>query len=109
MLARTKHREAYNTGTVNRAVENGYDLIQISDHGAEDSCKNWEGKILSLNGQTAGYETLTDAEESDDHIFGPNCRHTFAIYVSSLARATSAFTPGRSPLDGGGRFRTEAG
>lgn len=107
MLARTKHREIYNTGTSNRAVENGYDLVQIDRHGATDSCQDWEGEILSLTGSTPGYTTLQEAEDSEDHIFGPNCRHSYAVYVSDLARRTTIFRPGVDRVDENGRFVEE--
>lgn len=94
MLARTKHREVYNNGAFNRLLENGYEYVQVSSHGADDSCGPWEGRILSLNGEDPKYPSLRDAEESGDHIFGPNCKHTFATYVPGLSNRT---TGGRRP------------
>lgn len=105
MLSRTKHREIFNKGTTNRAVENGYDLVQISNHNADDSCAEWEGEIISLTGKTPGYPTMAEVEASDTHMFGPNCRHTYAIYVPALARRTSAFRPGIDDVDDEGRFQ----
>lgn len=91
MLFRTKMVEARNRGLANRMVENGYDLVQVSAHGATDVCGDWEGKILSLTGDTPGYDTVADAEA--DGLFHPNCRHAINALVPSLARETRAYYP----------------
>lgn len=91
MLFRTKAVEARNRGLANRMAENGYDLVQVSSHGADDVCGQWEGKILSLNGDTPGYPTVADAEA--DGLFHPNCRHAINALIPSLAKATSAYYP----------------
>lgn len=85
MLVRTKQREVFNTGTANRLLENGYDLAQISDHGAEDSCAEWEGEIISLTGATPGYSTLSEVENDDTHMFKPNCRHTYSVWIPGFS------------------------
>jgi Phage minor capsid protein 2 len=90
MLFRTKAVEARNRGMANRMVENGYDLVQVSEHG--DSCPlctPWQGKILSLTGNTAGYPTVASAEASG--LFHPNCRHAINVLIPSLARLTKAY------------------
>jgi hypothetical protein len=85
MLVRTKQREVFNAGTANRLLENGYDLVQISDHGAEDSCADWEGEIVSLTGATAGYSLLSEVENDDTHMFKPNCRHTYSAWIPGFS------------------------
>lgn len=85
MLARTKQTEAYNTATGMRMLEFGFDLAQISTHGATDSCGKWEGRIISLSGAHSDHPSLDEVEGSGDHIFGPNCRHVFTPYHESLA------------------------
>lgn len=91
MLFRTKMVEARNRGLANRMVENGYDLVQVSAHGATDVCGDWEGKILSLTGDTDGYDTVADAEA--DGLFHPNCKHAINALIPSLARETNAYYP----------------
>lgn len=86
MLIRTKAVEARNTGLKNRLVENNYDLVQVSQHGATDVCAKWEGKILSITGATPGYKTLQDATE--DGLFHPNCKHAINGLDMGLARKT---------------------
>lgn len=92
MLYRTKVVESRNRGLVNRMVENDYDLVQVSSHGgACDNCSYWEGKILSINGSTAGYPTLAEAESGG--LFHPNCRHAINVLIPSLANKTQAYNP----------------
>lgn len=89
MLIRTKAVEARNTGLSNRMAQNGYDLVQVSSHGATDQCAEWEGAILSLTGNTPGYKTVEQAREGG--LFHPNCRHAINVYIPDLANRTSAF------------------
>jgi hypothetical protein len=90
MLIRTKTVEARNRGLINRVLENGYDLVQVSDHMGEcDLCRPWEGRILSLTGQTKGYPTLAEAESQG--LFHPNCRHAINTLHRELAEKTKAY------------------
>lgn len=98
MLIRTKTVEARNRGLVNRIVENDYDLVQVSAHGATDVCGRWEGRILSSSGQTPGYSTVAQATE--DGLFHPNCRHAINVLVPELAKVTKAYNPNIDTLTG---------
>ena len=91
MLFRTKAVEARNRGLMNRMAENDYDLVQVSSHGADDVCGDWEGQILSATGATPGYDTVADAEAAG--LFHPNCRHAINVLIPSLARETEAYNP----------------
>ncbi len=91
MLIRTKAVEARNTGLVNRMVENDYDLVQVSSHGADDVCGDWEGEILSLTGKTPDYPTVSDAEA--DGLFHPNCKHALNVINIELAEKTMGWNP----------------
>ena len=93
MLYRTKTVETRNRGIANRLVENNYDLVQVSNHGASacEACQEWQGKILSLTGDTKGYPTIAEAEA--DGLFHPNCRHAINVLVPSLASRTKAYDP----------------
>lgn len=98
MLIRTKSVEARNAGLANRMVENGYDLVQVSAHGATDVCGDWEGKILSVSGETDGYPTVDEAE--GDGLFHPNCRHAINALVPELAAETNAYNPNIDTITG---------
>lgn len=92
MLFRTKTVEARNRGLANRMLENGYDLVQVSDHNSDhEACAVWEGQILSLSGATEGYPTVAEAE--GEGLFHPNCRHAINTLIPSLARQTNAYDP----------------
>jgi len=92
MLFRTKAVESRNRGLVNRMVENGYDLVQVSAHfGSCDRCAPWQGKILSITGSERGYDTVQFAESQG--LFHPNCRHAVNALVPSLAKLTRAYDP----------------
>ena len=92
MLFRTKVVEARNRGMINRMVENGYDLVQVSSHpGSCDLCAPWQGKILSARGVTPGYPTVAQAES--EGLFHPNCRHAINVLIPKLAKITKAYNP----------------
>jgi hypothetical protein len=83
MLIRTKAVEARNRGVANRLAENGYDLVKVTTHYTDDPiCAVWEGKILSLTGNTPGYPTVAEAEA--DGLFHPNCKHAINAYIPAL-------------------------
>ncbi len=72
MVARTTTMEAHLTGTGNRLLENGRDLVKVSAHpNACEKCRPWEGKVLSLTGKTPGYPTLQEAKDAG--LFHPRC------------------------------------
>lgn len=92
MLIRTKSVESRNRGLANRVAETGFDLVQVSDHVGEcDLCAPWEGRILSLTGETKGYPTVAQAES--DGLFHPNCKHAINVIIPSLAKKTKAYYP----------------
>lgn len=80
MVARTSTMEAHLEGTRNRLLEQGHDLVVISDHRGEcELCRPWEGRVLSLSGRTPHYPTLEEAKAAG--LFHPNCRHTYGLYI----------------------------
>jgi hypothetical protein len=90
MLFRTKSVEARNRGLINRMAENDYDLVQVSSHlNSCELCYPWQGKILSVSGDTPGYDTLTKAEEGG--LFHPNCKHAINVLAPSIAKETQAY------------------
>jgi hypothetical protein len=92
MLLRTKAVEARNRGLINRVAENGYDLVQVSDHGTScELCQPWEGQVLSITGDDPDYPSLADAES--DGLFHPNCKHAINILVPDLSAETDAYNP----------------
>ena len=100
MLVRTKVVESRNQGLANRMLQNGYDLVQVSNHRSDHpECAQWEGKILSLTGETpkgtklpGGYTVAgTVQEATDSGLFHPNCKHAINVINPSLAAKTKAY------------------
>ncbi|MEC5150878.1 phage minor capsid protein [Cryobacterium sp. GrIS_2_6] len=74
MVSRTMLTQARNTGMTNSLSGAGYDLVQVSSHGASDLCREWEGAILSVDGTTPGFFTVSDA--AGGGLFHVNCQHS---------------------------------
>lgn len=92
MLFRTKAVEARNRGLMNRLAQNGFDLVQVSNHNStHQACAVWESKILSISGETPGFPTVAEAEAQG--LFHPNCRHAINAISPSLAKLTQAYYP----------------
>lgn len=91
-LARSILTEAQVTGIQNTHIEEGYDLVQVSDHFGEcDICRPWENEVLSLTGRTRGYTTLDKAKEAG--LFHSNCRHSISPYFEGLAAVSKVYDP----------------
>jgi hypothetical protein len=81
--------EAHLTGTGNRLLENGRDLVKVSTHpNACEKCRPWEGKVLTLTGKTPGYPTLQEAK--DTGLFHPRCEHAYGLYIDLDAEIEAA-------------------
>lgn len=75
MAVSTKMSQAYTEGLRDRAKATGKDLAVIPEKGAKDSCKYFEGMIISLTGLTNGYMTY-DQLKGTGLIFHPRCVHS---------------------------------
>lgn len=101
MVARTTTMEAHLTGTANRLLEHGHDLVKVSTHaGACEMCQPWQDRILSLTGATPGYPTLEEARAAG--LFHPNCRHAYGLHIDLDAevRALESELGEKQSLDG---------
>jgi len=80
MVSRTMTLQAEREGKLNRLQETGNDLILVSSHlGCCKYCQRYNGKVLSISGNDKRYPSLQEAQ--DNHLFHPNCRHTFTPYT----------------------------
>lgn len=80
MVARTTTMEAHLEGTKTRLLENGHDLVQISEHSNPcPKCKAWEGRVISLSGEDKDHPSLDDAKAAG--LFHPRCRHGYGLYI----------------------------
>jgi len=89
-VARSILTDAQWQGTSNTIIEEGYDLVQVSDHFGECAlCRPWENEVLSLTGRTKGYATLAKATEAGlKHV---NCRHSISPYTEGLANVSKVW------------------
>ena len=72
MIARTNTMKAYTEATINRAIEYGVDLVQVSSHPHDpDICSQYDGRIYSLSGTSDKYPLLPAKTP-----FHPNCKHS---------------------------------
>jgi hypothetical protein len=95
MIGRTAATQAIMQGHRDRLVDAGRDLVMISDAPEEcERCRPWEGKVLSLTGQTrAGTYTAAEtsyvvagtlAQATAAGLFHPNCRHRTTAYLPGI-------------------------
>lgn len=75
MAVSTKMNQAYTEGLKDRAIKTGKDIAVIPNKGATDSCKYFEGMLISLTGATKDYMTY-DQLKSTGLIFHPRCVHS---------------------------------
>ena len=83
-VARSILTDAQWQGTSNTIIQEGYDLVQVSDHFGECAlCRPYENEVLSLTGRTKGYTTLAEAKANGlQHV---NCRHSISPFTEGLA------------------------
>lgn len=75
MLARTHTIRAFNDAAINRAVEFGVDLVQISSHsGSCAVCAALEGNVYSLSGDNSQYPRYSIGLP-----IHPNCTHNLLM------------------------------
>ena len=84
MVARTTSAEAFRSGTRERIKQWGYDLVFIAgvSQDPDSPCLPYQGKTLSLSGETEGYTALSDAVSNG--LFHPNCIHREAFSKDNL-------------------------
>lgn len=102
MYARTKTRDLREAALHTEHVSRGNDLVQINRVGSTDPCREWEGEILSITGETPGYRTVAECRSSG-HIFHPNCRH-FTIPIVHPSEGNIPLDRHRNALSGVGEI-----
>lgn len=75
MVVRTKLQQAHVEGIRVECLERKVDLAVVSSHGATDSCRYFEGMVISLNGVTPGFPTYAELWATKK-VFHPNCQHS---------------------------------
>ena len=68
-----------------RLLEGGHDLVYVSDSPEEcPICRPWEGKVLSISGESDDYPALAEATSAG--LFHPNCTHSTSIYIEGVTQ-----------------------
>ncbi len=85
MAIRSACGQAAVEGHLDKLLDNDHDLVIVS--GGFESCPlcvPWEGRVLSISGQTPGYPTVADARANG--LWHPNCVHTVGIYLHGYTK-----------------------
>ena len=75
--------------TLERAHENGIDLVLTSSHfGARPTHAVWQGKVFHVGGATDKYPDLVEATGYGDvaGLCGANCRHSIVPYIEGITQ-----------------------
>lgn len=87
MLCRTSSMQIFHQAKTNEYLAHGEDLVIVTSHTPTCAkCAPWNGKILSLTGETPGFPTMDEARAAG--LFHPNCRHTYGLYIEDDEEAT---------------------
>jgi len=92
MLTKTVMANSLNEAYANTLINEGQDLVKVSQNGASDACRIWEGKVLSLTGATKGYPTVDEARATGQ-IFHPRCKHRLVAYHPDIDEVFEGVIP----------------
>lgn len=96
MAVRTTTGHAAVQGHADRLSASGHDLVRIPDVPRNcPRCAPWEGRTVSISGQTPGYATVADARSAG--LWHPGCRHqAVGLFLQGFTDAT----PGHDDAEG---------
>ncbi len=79
----TATMNGYRNAHHKEVISNGYDLVQVSSHGACcPRCQPYEGMILSLSGKDKRYPSLSQAKAAG--LFHDGCRHSTYLWIEGF-------------------------
>lgn len=85
MVARSTTREAGNQARENQLIDNGYDLVEMSNHYPTcEVCAALQGRVYSISGKDPRFPALSVAFSSGYHNVHPNCRHVIVPWIESM-------------------------
>lgn len=85
MAVRTTTRQAVVQGSMVRMASHGIDLARVSSHASACTiCAPYEGRLVSLSGQTVDYQGEAVMDASIVPPYHPNCRHSLAPFVTEV-------------------------
>lgn len=82
MVAGGVTRQAMTVGTINRATEQGYDLVKLSEQPSTtgDYCNLYAGKIFSISGNDSRFPALSEMPGGGAPLHS-HCRHSISIFI----------------------------
>lgn len=85
MVARSTTREAGNLARENQLADNGYDLMQMTEHYPTCVvCAQLQGRVYSISGKDKRFPPLSRAFQSGYRNVHPNCRHVMTYFVEEM-------------------------
>lgn len=80
MLSKTVMHNMQREVYLNTLANEGNDLVKVSSHGTTcHKCRPYEGKVLSVSGQSEDYPSVSSAKANG--LFHPNCKHRLMVYI----------------------------
>lgn len=103
MVARSTTREAGNQARENQLTDNGYDLVEMSEHYPTcEVCATLQGRVYSISGKDNRFSALSVAFSNGYHNVHPNCRHVIVPWIESLQtpeEVQAAIAKSNQPLE----------
>ncbi len=85
MVARSTTREAGNLARENQLIENGYDLMIMTEHYPTCKyCAELQGRVYSISGKDKRFPSLSKAFPAGYRNVHPNCRHTVVPWIEKM-------------------------
>ncbi len=85
MVARSTTREAGNLARENQLIENGYDLMIMTEHYPTCKyCAELQGRVYSISGKDKRFPPLLKAFPAGYRNVHPNCRHTVVPWIEEM-------------------------
>lgn len=85
MVARSTTREAGSLARENQLADNGYDLMQMTEHYPTCGvCAQLQGRVYSIFGKDKRFPPLSRVFQSGYRNVHPNCRHVMTYFVEEM-------------------------
>lgn len=101
MVIRTNTRRVITEVQMERALEYGADLIEVSAHsGARPLCEPYQGRIFSLSGKSEKYPPFSTTSYGEPAgLFGINCGHIQYPFFEGISNQTYSPTDDKEEND----------
>ena len=98
LCARSTTREAGNLARENQLTENGYDLMEMTEHFPTcEVCAALQGKVYSISGKDKRFPPLSMVYRDGYHNVHPNCRHVMVPFIEEFNDVEEAIKRSNAP------------